>query len=348
MKTSKSLSAALMIALTSLAACAADAPGGGGPDDPDGPGGPDDVANLKLSGKFQLTSKFDIATNMPGTAGDVLNEIIAATDGGDDPARYLVDKVLAQLPNGALKDALGGAVPFVSDYLNDRLISLAPEFVPQVIKIGNSLGEATKNFGTISELNVTGAANALSAVHTVSGVQFKIEGTELPFMFADYNTANVVTNGVGIVLDQGGKVTIASHKVPLSFGKVMRIALDEAVIPLVDPSARNLNEVFANLVNCQRVGQSIADALGVNAPTAFENACKTGLNLAAGAIYSKIEAIDASALEFQMTGTARAIDKTRDNNVDELQRGAWGGNLSYAGSPAPLANASFAGEIERR
>jgi hypothetical protein len=344
MKTSRTTTAALFIALGSMAACAADAPGGVDPSNPDNPGGPDDVINLKLAGKFELASKFDIAANMPGAAGDVLRELIAATDGGDDPAHYILDKVLEKLPNGAIKDALQGAVPFTAGYLNDRLISIAPDFIPKVIKIGNTLGDVAKNFGTISELNIAGAAGSLTATHTLKGVNFKIDGTEIPFMFADYGATDVVVNGVGVKLDTNGKVSINEHSVPIKYGTVIRIALDEAVIPLVDSQARNLDELFHNLVNCEQVGIKVSEAIRINAASAIESACNGGLTLAAGAIYTKINSIDASALEFKMAGTAKGFDKNRDASIDELQRGAWSGKVIYSGAEAPMAPASFGGK----
>ena len=344
MKTRNITTAALLLALGSMAACAADAPGGIDPNNPDNPPGPDDVTNLSLGGKFEINSKFDIATNMPGTVGDVFREIVDATNGTSDPAEYLIMKALEQMPAGSLKNSLQGAVPFVSGYLNDRLVAFAPDFVTKMKLIGATLDDATKNFGLLSELNVTGAPGALTSVHTLTGVEFKIQNNQIPFMFADYNSPNVVTNGVGIKLDTSGKVTINDHTMPLSYGKVVRIALDEAVIPLVDSQARNLNELFVNLVDCQQVGIQIAAALEINSPSAFESACNAGLTLAAGAIYNKINAIDASALEFKINGTAKCSDTNRDNKCDKIDRGSWGGKLRYAGVDANLATATFSGK----
>ena len=73
-------------------------------------------------------------------------------------------------------------------------------------------------------------------------------------------------------------------------------------------------------------------------------ACTAGLTLAASFLYSEIDNnIDASALEFDINGTAKAIDKNNDEKVDALQTGKWAGTLSYSGSPAPLSTATFTG-----
>ena len=53
--------------------------------------------------------------------------------------------------------------------------------------------------------------------------------------------------------------------------------------------------------------------------------------------------IDAAALEFGLTGTARGVDKNRDGKMDDILTGAWTGSVSYAGTPAPLSTAKFFG-----
>jgi hypothetical protein len=87
------------------------------------------------------------------------------------------------------------------------------------------------------------------------------------------------------------------------------------------------------------------DNLGFSlGPTVFETACNAGLGFGAAAIYSKIDSIDASALEFGLVGTAKAVDTNADHKIDKIQTGQWTGTLSYSGTPAPLAaGATFVG-----
>ena len=344
MKTPRITTAAVLIALGSFAACAADAPGGGSPGggNPGDNPGEDDVKVLKLAGKYGLTSKFDMQANMPGAVGDVARMFIAMTDDSTDPGKFIAEQVVNALPSGAVRTALNAALPFVSGYLNDYLLQIAPDFVTKIVKIGNVFGDASKNFGTLSELSITGSASPYVGNHTVNGVEFKIDGNQIPFMFADYNLTNVSVANLAVGLDQTGKMTIADHKLPLQYGAVLRIALDEAIIPLVDPNAANLTELLQSLVNCQAVGQAVANQIGFGAGAA-ETACNAGLALAANKIYDKLAEIDGSALEFQVAGTAKAVDSNADQTADRIDRGGWNGFVSYAGTPAPLANAIFAG-----
>ncbi|MBP9087070.1 MAG: hypothetical protein KBG15_13195 [Kofleriaceae bacterium] len=345
MKTPRITTAALLIALGSFAACAADAPVGNGPggDNPGGDNpGDDDVKVLKLAGKYGLSSKFDMQANMPGAVGEVARMFIDMTDDSTDPGQFIAEQVVAAMPSGAVRTALNAALPFVSGYLNDYLLQIAPDFVTKIVKIGNVFGDASKNFGTLSELSVTGSTSPYVGSHTVNGVEFKIDGNQIPFMFADYGMTNVNVANLAVGLEQAGKMTISDHKLPLQYGAVLRIALDEAIIPLVDPNAANLTELLQSLVDCQAVGQAVANQIGFGAGTA-EVACNAGLALAANKIYDKLAEMDGSALEFQVAGTAKAVDSNADQTADRIDRGGWTGTVSYAGTPAPLANAIFAG-----
>jgi hypothetical protein len=150
------------------------------------------------------------------------------------------------------------------------------------------------------------------------------------------------------MLDATGKLTIGEHKLPVSYGKVLRMGLDAVIIPAVDPNATNLGELLADHIDCAAVGQSIYDALvdqfGFGgSPSTWQSACTAGLNYGAQTIYNKISDIDASALEFDLTGTAKAVDTNHDSKADALQTGKWTGTLSYSGTPAPLATATFTG-----
>ena len=48
-------------------------------------------------------------------------------------------------------------------------------------------------------------------------------------------------------------------------------------------------------------------------------------------------------LLFMEHGTAKVLDSNADKKVDTSQTGKWAGMLSYSGTPAPLAAATFIG-----
>lgn len=337
-------------------ACAASTPGTGG-DNGSGSGSGDGSGSgsgsgsggataLDATGKYSMQSTFDLSTNMPGTVGVVVNDFINATSGPNQPTQWILDQIIAKLPGGTVKSLLQGAEPFVAGYLNNQLLNFAPSFVTTVVQVGNDFGDMAKHFGLNETLDVAKAAQDYSSVHTAIGVHFKVENIENDYVFADYQVPNVVASGVGVTLDSSGKLSIASHKLPLSYGKVLRIGLDAAIIPLVDANATDLGTLLTDLVDCATVGQYIDDAIyqqfgfSVGAGT-WQAACTAGLQFGAQQIYNQIDKIDASALEFDVSGTARATGT--GGKVNTLQTGKWSGMLSYSGTPAPLSTATFTG-----
>ncbi len=332
----------LALLTASLVGCTASATAGDPGDDtmmpPDGTV-PPAMIPLSPQGKFAITSDFDIASNMPGTVGAVTNAFIAATDGPDDPTRYIVDLLCNQL-SGTAKSVCTGASAGLSGYLNDRLLEVAPSFVGSIVDVGNKFGQVAKHFGTLETLEVD--ING-KTIHTMTGVHFKVDSTELDFLFTDYAMTNTVVNGVTTTLDKLGRITVSDHKMPMSYGKILKLALDEMIIPMIDPSASNLKDLLTNTVDCQAIGQYVYDYLGLLSPSTFQSACTAGLSAASGFIYSEIGKIDGSALEFGISGTAKGLDTNKDGKMDKIQTGKWGGTLSYAGTPAPLSTATFFG-----
>jgi len=353
MKTTNSLVLALALVLGAAAVgCGADPSsmpgagdddGGGGPgtDPGDGSGG---TKPLDPTGTYAMHSTFDLATNMPGTAGEVVSTIIKATDDSDDPTHWLLDQIIAQLPSGTVTDILKGSEPFVAGYLNDRLLDLAPDFVSTMVLVGHDFGTIAKNFGLNETLSLTGSGSDYTAVHTITGAHFKLGNQEADYLLANYHVPNVIVTKIAVTMDPTGQLTIAAHDVPLAYGKLLRLGLDAAIIPLIDSSAHSLNDLIAHKVDCKKIGAAIADAIHIGSASTFEAACSSGLTVAANFVYTKITAIDGNALQFGISGTARAMDKNNDRTIDSIVTGTWAGTLSYGSTPTPLIPAAFFGE----
>jgi hypothetical protein len=353
MKSIKNLSFVLALALGAVATgCAADSPNGG--DDGSGGGGGDGSGSddaprpMDASGKYQVASTFDIATNAPGKVGEVTNAFINMTDGAADPAEWIIEQIIAKTTNSTLKSILTQAKPFVAGYLNDRLLAIAPDFIDTIIAVGNDFGQMARNFGLNETFDVTGSGTTYTSTVSALGVHFKVDNVESDILFADHSIAPVSAANVALTLDATGKLDIGEHKLPLAYGKVLRLGLDTVIIPSLDPTATNLQTLLANLVNCVAVGQAINDALvaqfgfGGGAGT-WQTACTAGLAYGANAVYTKIDSIDSSALEFGLVGVAKAVDSNKDSKVDTIQTGKWTGTLTYGATPSPLAPATFTG-----
>jgi hypothetical protein len=355
MTTFKNFGFAFALALGVAATGCADDPkamggDGGGGGGGGGGGSGSSTQGLDATGKYSVVSTYDIATNMPGTAGDVVNAFIAATDDPADPTQWVLDQLIAQMPNGTLKSVLKGAEPFVAGYLNDKVLDFAPDFVTTIKQVGDDFGQMAKKFGVNETYDIAKSGTDYMSTDTAVGIHFKIDNIETDLAFTDYQMQNVVVQGVGVKLDATGGLAIDSHKMPLSYGKILHLGLDNVVIPAISGgSASDLAGLLAQLINCDTVGQYIDDAMVQNFgfdlgnASTWSAACTAGLQFGANAIYQKINAIDAAALEFDVSGQAKCVDTNGDHKVDAIQTGKWAGNMVYGGTPAALSTATFTG-----
>ncbi len=337
MKRNLSMSLFLLLG-AAVAGCAADAPGED--DDIVNPPGQELPVPLTPQGTFAIQSDFDLATNLPGTAGTVVNYFINATDDPDDPTKFIVEQVINALPPGSIKTNLAGAVPFVAGYLNDKLLEVAPDFVTKIVEVGDAFGQVAHHFGTIEKLEISASG---AAVKTVQGLHFNIDSVDMDFAFADYGIAEIKVEGLQVILAQTGKLDIPAHKVPMKYGSLLKLAMNQAIIPMIDPSVTDLEGLLKTMINCQAVGQYIYEAIDLGSPSTFESACNGGLKAGSAAFYTALDNVDTAALEFSLTGTARGVDRNRDGKMDDIQTGIWTGDLKYAGTPAPLSTAKFFG-----
>lgn len=340
MKTA-SLSFALALALSALVGCGDNIGfGDDGMDDGDGIGSqepqPEPDPMLDMSGTYRVRSTFDIATNMPGTAGTIVNGLIDATDDPDDPMSWVLDQMLDQMEPGTLKDILVGAKPVVAGFLNEELTDLAPDLVATLTEVGHRMRDLTKELGVNEKLLVSYADQTYVGRVTVDGVRFKIDTSLVDVAFADADIDDIVVENVFVGLESNARVTVGEHAIPLPYGRIVRLGLDTAIIPAIDPDAHDLSDLLDDLVNCQAVGTSIASELGFGSATFWAGACDAGLDGAANALYEQMVP-STSVLDLQLTGSARALDANDDWKVDKLSSGIWSGTMTYDGIDAELA-----------
>lgn len=343
MKPTARLALALSLALGACTSATADMPG----DDGSGGGGGSGTKKgpLDLSGTYALHSTFDLASNMPGTAGTVVNTFISMTQGTDNPTRWLVTQLISTLPDGTVKTALNLAKEPVIGFLDAQVDKYAPDFLNKFILVGSDFGDLAKHFGLNETIALTGSGTSYTAVHTVTGVHWKLGNQEGDYAFANYHIPDIVANNVAVTMDSTGQLSIAAHNLPIAYGQVLKLALDAVIIPALDSKAHNLNELLAHEIDCTQVGTFVADKIGLSfAAGTIKSACTAGLTAAANFVYTKIAAIDGTALQFGLAGSARAQDTNGDRKIDMIQAGSWGGTLTYGAAPANLTPSDFYGE----
>ncbi len=289
------------------------------------------------AGTFAIVSKLGL--QMPSIASAVLDPLTASTDGADDPTRYLVDHMIAALPEGTLKSFAQQVAPFVASYLNRRLVEIAPHFVAGIEAIARGAVHVATRFDLTESLtiDVTG-----DAVRTITGVRFDVGAAPKTMTFAEVGLPDITVN-TRVAFSPEARLTFADHSHRLPFGALLRAGLDRIVIPSVEPTAHDLATALGLLVDCPRIGELVSTQVGLGSPTLYRAACRAGMNEIANDLYRRIDIVTATAFDLRLTGTAEGVDLDADGTMDDIRTGTWSGTLDYAGSTDPLVSATFTG-----
>jgi len=302
---------------------------------------------LDPTGEYNMESDLDMVSGLPGTVGDVVNTFIDITDDAYDPTKWILDQVIAAIDQSWVSDAADAARPALDGFLNDMLLGYAPDFVTTILDVGDKFGQVARKFGVSTTLKVektTGVeGDEYKATHTMTGMYFTLDGQRYTFTNTELGLQNQAVSDLTFTLDTNSNVVaIATHKFNLPYGAMLLEALNQIIIPLIDPFASNISELLAGLVNCTRVGEELSSFVGIGSASLYEGACEIGLNVAAGTIEDTIR--DLSGMDLNIDGTANAKDTNGDSKVDLIRTGKWTGNVDYFGAIAPLTTATFSGE----
>ena len=325
--------ALVSLAITGLAAC------GGAP--PASGAAPPSTIPVSPVGVFAVTSTFDL--HVPHAAAPALTTLLAATDGPDAPASYLVDRLIASLPDGKVKTLATAAEPYVAAYINTRLVDLAPRLVDGLDGLAAGLSRIATHFGTVETLRVDDGG---TGVRTISGVRFEVGKAVTVAALADAGLADLAA-GVRVTLDAAGNVGISEHEHALPYGAILRLGLDRAVAPSVEPTAGDLAGALGRLLDCDRLGGVIADRVGLGSAMLYGAACRATMTAIASEVDAQLAAIDRTPLGIEVAGTAMGFDGNGDGTMDELRGGRWTGAV-YAGSDRePIDAGSFISATDR-
>lgn len=290
------------------------------------------------TGRYAVTSSVSLAS-APSAAADLLGELIAATDGPDDPSRYLIDLMIERLPLGTTKSYAAALAPYIAAYVNQRLAMVAPNFVDGARALSTGLARIATRFGTSETFDIASdgprvegddyVAESHTVVRTITGVRFDLHaGRDVADVrFAPLGLPDITAHTVAMIDDD--RLTIVRHATALPYTRMLRLGLDFAVIPDVVPAAHDLAQALASLVDCDQLGVEVADYVGLGSASFYATACTLGLTALASRIYERIDAIDAASVPLEVSGEAIAVDKTGDGPMDAIASGTWTG--SFAG-----------------
>ena len=299
----------------------------------DGPAVDAAVVPVDPTGWFTLRSTLSIA-EPPVAMTTALAELTLATDGPDDPSRYLVDLIVDCLPDGWTKVYAAQLAPFLAAYVDTKVAQIAPRFLPGVHALADGTNQIARRFGTLEDLQI---ARDGRATRTITGLVF--DKTDV--VFAPLGIGDLAAVTTASLADEA--LAIGAHTVAIDYAQVLRLGLDRAVIPTVTPGCTDLACALAQLVDCPALGVALAEKVGFGPPTLYASACAVGLTAAAAKIYAGLPRAGGQAIVLEVRGQARGVDRDRDGYLDAIEAGTWSGTFDRA----PLAAGSFTGTLAR-
>jgi hypothetical protein len=323
------------LAIVGLAACGGTSPA------PASDAAPPSTIPTNPVGMFAVTSTLDF--HVPAAAAPALQTLLAATDGPDDPARFVVDRLVALLPDGSAKTIADAAAPYVAAYVNARLSDLAPRLVTGLDGLATGLARIATHLGTVETLRIdAGGAGA----RMITGVRFELGNAVTVVPLAAAGLPDLVA-GVRVTLDASGRVAISEHEHALPYGALLRLGLDRAVAPSVAPTAGDLAGALGALLDCDQLGIVIANRVGLGSATLYGAACRAAMTALAAEVDAQLAAIDRVPLGIEVAGTAMGYDGNGDGVMDELDAGRWTGSVFTSSDREPIDAASFVSETSR-
>jgi hypothetical protein len=288
------------------------------------------------SGTYAVRSALHLEDPLPGPASALVGELRAATDGPDDPSRYLVDRMIAALPDGHTKTLAQDLAPFLAAYLDARLAAVAPRFLPGMHAVSDALVLLTEQLETIETVRIAPEG----AVRTLIGL--RVAGTDV--MLGAGGIGEPASTAT-FRFDRGA-LAFDEHRLDLPYSRLLRLAIDRGIVPSIDPGAYDLATLLRDLVDCPHIGAAIADALGIETPGVFSSACSIGMAAAASELYQHLDALDDTRIELIAHGAARGVDLDGDGRMDGITAGTWTGTLGPDGAAVNLTGSTFEGARE--
>ena len=288
-----------------------------------------------IAGTYDVVGQLDLQT-LPPPATYVLAELASATDSPDDPARYLVEHMVAAMPEGAWKAIATGLAAYVAPYVEAEIDRIAPRFAPGIRAIAVGINAIARHITTLERLTISADGTATRAL-----VGLQLANTPVDFAAGGAADSLAIAHAA---IDSAGTLAIESHQLSFPYGEMLRLGLDRAVIPPIDLAAGDLSDALRDLVDCHQLGATFAERAAVGSATLYETACHAAMSALASEIYDRLAAIDlSSSFQLDVSGTANGIDKDGDGAMDLITNGTWVGSTNYAGTKGPLGLATFTG-----
>lgn len=298
----------------------------------------------KLAGTFTLTNKFNITGQFTGSAlADVLNLLEDFSDDPEDPGKFIVDLILDEIQSQIDSSIFNQISNLFRSLLYTETNKLLKNLtlVQDIKQIAKDLSDLARRFTIVSRM-VSAAPQAGSApmtvTHTLDRIKWTIGGKTVAYTFAQLGMADPTVSNLQLTLTNGTNLAVAKHDFDLKFGAFLLVGMNSLIIPKVNSSAKNINDLMKGWVDCAKLGVTMDNATNnLIGPTIWQQGCESGLTMAGSYIEQQILKLGNDQSNLEIQGQCKLTDQDSDTYYDTMEAGVWTGNFSLNGNPTVIA-----------
>ncbi len=310
-------------------------------EEPIGPGDP--------NGTYRVESSLDLVPGLEGDVGSILQVVV---EFGDEPGEaliryfiYLAEELSDALPGGIeipIPDEIDPELlgPFLSQILEEH----AGDFYNDVAELGSQFSQISQDFGLVTELEISVDGDSGTGDHALTGVQLRHDGEVDEHTMADMELEDEVDAvDVDIEFDEEeGTIELEIHGLPASYGQMLLVAFEEAILPQLDSEASTLAEFGEEQLDgaCETLATELVELLtdeGEDPHEDLESMIESGCDLLVAQGFQLLEnqirdfGDDEADIVLSLEGEGVAQDTLGDGNTDTIT-GSWEGAFEVGGN----------------
>lgn len=301
---------------------------------------------LSSEGRWELQNHFDVSEALPDSVDRLFDAMDEMSDDENDPATFILDMIRDQIDNDGLRLAFDAARIYfnLDEDLNQQILDVAPDFAIDALHAGGDLGRALNDLQIDSDLRLgqPDEFGVITADHQLIDLVLTLDGVTNRFSLAnDVHVQGTTAQNVLITVVDEHELQIEQHEFRVGLGTLVLFALNNMVLPRFDGSPESISDLLTNVVDCESVGDWLAETVDMGSSSTWEDIC--GFGLAAASLYAEQQLLtlndgyDTLTLE----GTAEIKDPNGDLGFDRIDEGVW--TSTWSGSSGSV---QFPGTFE--
>lgn len=273
-----------------------------------------------IGGIFDVDSELNLTESANGSIGRIVRTLDDLVDDPEDPAQYILHLIAEETDVSII------AADLVAPIINDYILSRAPWLIPELSDIIVEVQSVMGRFGVSSTLSIS-EGSPIAGNHALDGFFFTIYGRQRVLPFGDMGIAPVQSGLFDVSMLDNGRMILGEHAVQVPYGALVRTLIDTILIPGVDASAHNIEQLLLDLIDCATVGAQVAQYIGYGSANVYGQVCTTGLKAASAYVYHEIADIDCDECGMHVSGEAIAVEDPAQGRISDLVSGTWAGQL---------------------